>query len=752
MPNLLRSRRLRGNGRIVRYCSTIFPIVAAALLCHAAFGQTGGFSGFTAGNLVVSRSVYAGDATTIIKGQTLPPVCPSTAACGKGIASDNGAYPSTTSSNSVWNNNKVDGSFGITAPIFLDQLTPSGTLVNSLAIPASLATTTFNSKMELALNLSTDGTAITSVAYVAPPNTLDVSNANTPMVYDPTNPAGGSYFRAVVQVGANGAIQITKTNAYSGSDGRAAILANGLYYMVGNSNNGSATPANVVAAGGVQVATPGQAATTAPVEVGDFSIVQVNDPATGKPYTADKLGKDDNFRGLTIFNNTLYVTKGSGSNGIDTVYQVGSAGTLPTLATAATVPIAILPGFPTTLAKSATAASDYPFGIWFANATTLYVADEGDGTAADAAGSTTAGLQKWTLVNGTWQMAYVLQKGLNLGVPYSVPNYPTSLNPATDGLRNLIGKVNGDGTATIWAVTSTVSANGDQGADPNQLVSITDVLASTSAATAANEQFTTVRTANAGEVLRGVSFAPTAGTTPASNVPSILSAATWSTATIAPGELVAACGQNLAPGTPDEIFGPLPTIYFGNSVSIVDSAGQTWAAPMAFVSPGEVTFLVPAGVAPGSAKVNIVSSAGTETASNIQVAAVAPSLFELNGSGLAGAQAVRVSAAGAQTFEAVFQTTSGASLAANPINMGSSTDEVYLVLYGTGIQAAGTAGTTVTVDGVKAPVVYAGSQNQFPGLDQVNALLPASLAGKGTVEVQLTAGGVAANAVQVVIQ
>jgi uncharacterized protein (TIGR03437 family) len=56
------------------------------------------------------------------------------------------------------------------------------------------------------------------------------------------------------------------------------------------------------------------------------------------------------------------------------------------------------------------------------------------------------------------------------------------------------------------------------------------------------------------------------------------------------------------------------------------------------------------------------------------------------------------------------------------------------------------------VDGVNAPVAYAGSQNVFPGLDQVNALLPASLAGKGTVEVQLTAGGVAANAVQVVIQ
>jgi uncharacterized protein (TIGR03437 family) len=48
-------------------------------------------------------------------------------------------------------------------------------------------------------------------------------------------------------------------------------------------------------------------------------------------------------------------------------------------------------------------------------------------------------------------------------------------------------------------------------------------------------------------------------------------------------------------------------------------------------------------------------------------------------------------------------------------------------------------------------VLYAGTQNLFAGLDQVNVLLPSSLAGKGTVEVQLTANGVAANAVQIVV-
>jgi hypothetical protein len=101
----------------------------------------------------------------------------------------------------------------------------------------------------------------------------------------------------------------------------------------------------------------------------------------------------------------------------------------------------------------------------------------------------------------------------NLGVPYTVPGYPTGTNsatglpwaPATDGLRNITGRVNGDGAVTIWGVTSTVSGNGDQGADPNKLVVITDSLAATSPG---SESFTTVRTAGMLEVLRGVSFTP----------------------------------------------------------------------------------------------------------------------------------------------------------------------------------------------------------------------------------------------------
>lgn len=725
-----------------------FSVVAAIALAggiSAALAQTTSFSGFAPGNLIVSRTVYTGTSSTIAVGQALPPVCPATAACGTGKATNDGTYPG------VWANNVVDGSFGITSPIFLDQITPAGTAVSTLAIPSNMVNTSFSSKSELALNVSGDGTAITFMAYVAPSNTVDVSNSNTPEIYDPTNPAGGSYYRAVVQVGANGAIQVTPTNAYSGNNGRAAVLAGGQYYMVGNANNGTGTPENVIESTGVQMATPGQPAGTYPTAVGEFSITQLTDPSTHLPYPADKLGKDNNFRGLALFNNTLYVSKGSGSNGVNTVYQVGNSGSLPTLANAASAPVKVLPGFPVTLAKNADATTIYPFGLFFANATTLYVADEGDGVMADAATSKVAGLQKWSLVNGTWQMDYVLQNGLNLGQPYSVASYPASLNPATDGLRNITGRVNADGTVTIWAVTSTVSANGDQGADPNKLVSITDTLASTTAASAANEQFTTIKSAAAGEVLRGVSFTPAAGSSPAANSPLIISAASPSVVGIAQGSIATANGQNLSVANPGAAPSSAPTTFGGVSVSIVDAGGRTTAAPLLFVSPNQINFDVPSTVATGIAQVTVTTGAGTQTAGNVEVGTLAPGVFTLNGTGLAAANAVRVSANGTQTAVPVFMT-SGSAIVAAPISMGAATDRVYLTLYGTGLQAAGTKGVTATIGGVSAPVQFAGPQGSFAGLDQVNVQVPASLAGKGNVSVQLMVSGIPANPVQVVIQ
>jgi hypothetical protein len=161
--------------------------------------------------------------------------------------------------------------------------------------------------------------------------------------------------------------------------------------------------------------------------------------------------------------------------------------------------------------------------MWFANPATLYVADEGagdntyaNGSYTAAAASTSAGLQKW-VYNATaseWQLAYTLQAGLNLGAPYTVPGYPAGINsvtglpwaPATGGLRNITGRVNPDGSVTIWATTSTVSGSGDQGADPNRLVSVTDNL--NAGTLPAGESFRTVVPAAYDQVVRGMSVTP----------------------------------------------------------------------------------------------------------------------------------------------------------------------------------------------------------------------------------------------------
>jgi len=183
----------------------------------------------------------------------------------------------------------------------------------------------------------------------------------------------------------------------------------------------------------------------------------------------------------------------------------------------------VLAGFPTLSNKNGNPVN-FPFGLWF---DTLYVADEGDGsttydsttnTYTDEASQTLAGLEKWVFDSsvGQWKLVYTLREGLDLGAPYAVAGYPAGVNaatglpwsPATGGLRNLTGRLNEDGTVTIWAITSTVSGNGDTGADPNRLVSITDTLSNTSASAATGETFRTLRTAGFGEALRGVSFGP----------------------------------------------------------------------------------------------------------------------------------------------------------------------------------------------------------------------------------------------------
>ena len=469
------------------------------------------------GSLIISSSTYdrnQGAVASLKVGSVLPGSATATTTA----ISDNNYV-------TVWNNDTIDGSFGVTSPIRLTAVDPrSGSELRSIGIPTWEVVTSFSSKSELGLHITRDrdGAHLVFMGYAGSGvGALDVSNSDAVAGQDPTNPVtfafGDSYafHRTIVAVNEDGWISYTPTINYGGNNGRSALLgSNGLYYTVGNANNGNAatfgsssngTNPDVTETTGLDVMKPLNSRTVGVTIPADNSaeVDPLIQYPLGKSGALDKPGKDNNYRGITEFNGALYFTKGSGSNGMDTVYTVS---TLPTVANAASQTISIVPGFPTDSARST--GGDYtPFAVFFANANTMYVTDEGTGASVDA--SAHAGLEKWSLTNGTWQLDYVLTNGLIGKVDSDLFGYDGQYPDVTTiGLRNLTGVVNDDGTVTLWATTSTSSASGDNGADPNKVVQIVDKLSATTlTGSVAQETFKTIVGPTYGTVYRGVVYA-----------------------------------------------------------------------------------------------------------------------------------------------------------------------------------------------------------------------------------------------------
>jgi uncharacterized protein (TIGR03437 family) len=240
---------------------------------------------------------------------------------------------------------------------------------------------------------------------------------------------------------------------------------------------------------------------------------------------------------------------------------------------------------------------------------------------------------------------------------------------------------------------------------------------------------------------------------PGTNAATVVSSANAAGgAVVAPGSLATVYGTDLAQGTPGAASGPLPVAFGGTTVTLSDAAGKQWPAPLLYVSATQVNFLVPAGVATGSARVTIVSGDGTQSSAPVQVAPVAPGLFTLNAENLPAAIAIKYAADGSQQVEQVYLVNNAGAFLASPIDLGSESDQLYLLLFGTGIQAAQTSGVKVTVGATDLPVTFAGPQGFFVGLDQVNVLLPHALQGSGDVTLRLTAAGLPANTVRLTIK
>jgi len=213
---------------------------------------------------------------------------------------------------------------------------------------------------------------------------------------------------------------------------------------------------------------------------------------------------------------------------------------------------------------------------------------------------------------------------------------------------------------------------------------------------------------------------------------------------LAPGQIVSIYGRGLATSTGSPP-GSSPSTFNGTSVSVADAAGVSRLATLFFVSPGQINAMIPEGAAVGAATLTVNGQSGPIGAAPIVISAAAPALFLVGNPPHApvAAYAFYYSLAGQITGQAsVFQCDSAGNCTTVPIDI-TGGDQLILWMYGTGIHH----GNKITCQiGTTDVTVLGAATTQFPGEDQVNILVPRSLAGSGDQQVVLTVDGVPSNA------
>lgn len=247
-------------------------------------------------------------------------------------------------------------------------------------------------------------------------------------------------------------------------------------------------------------------------------------------------------------------------------------------------------------------------------------------------------------------------------------------------------------------------------------------------------------------------FAAVNGTGKIANV----SAASYADSAMSPESIATAFGTSLSSMTGAAQSSPLPETLAGAGVVVRDSFWVARPAPLFFVSPTQFNFLIPPGTATGMASVTIRNGETITASSYVQIDNVSPGIFtaDATGRGLPAALILRVKSDGTQQYEpvAVFDSVQN-KMVAVPVNVSASGDQVYLILFATGLRfRSGLSSVNVTIGGNSSPVTFAGAQGVLFGLDQVNALISPTLAGRGEVDVSLVVDGVAANTVRISIQ
>ncbi|MEP7342393.1 MAG: Ig-like domain-containing protein [Acidobacteriota bacterium] len=234
------------------------------------------------------------------------------------------------------------------------------------------------------------------------------------------------------------------------------------------------------------------------------------------------------------------------------------------------------------------------------------------------------------------------------------------------------------------------------------------------------------------------------------SVTTISAAAFGAVPFVAPESIVSAFGLNLAsqiviasdadPNTPGT---QLPTELAGTSVEV-----NGRKAGLFFVSPSQINYVIPAATTPGSA--NVVVKAGTTSyTGTVQVTRVAPAIFTANsnGSGVPAALILRASGL-QQRYEQLSQFSSAqGKWITKPIDMGPSSDRLFLILYVSGVRQAADDNDDgnqnekirVLIGGVEITPAYVAPQTQFVGLEQINVEIPRSLIGQRNLSVAVAA-------------
>ena len=209
----------------------------------------------------------------------------------------------------------------------------------------------------------------------------------------------------------------------------------------------------------------------------------------------------------------------------------------------------------------------------------------------------------------------------------------------------------------------------------------------------------------------------------------ISNAASFDGTMVARGSVASIFGQNLANATVIAPSGNLPTTLGG--VSVLAGGVQ---AKLLFVSANQINFIVPQGLTPAE-KVSVkVNNNGTISTGRIKVTDVAPGVFTSTGNGT-----------GAATATCVLNGVSSAP----PCTVGPDNQPTTLVLTGTGWRNAPNTDLTNDSGGVinvaesitvmigdkTLTPTFAGPQAGLEGFDEIRVVLPASLAGQGTLNV-----------------